>query len=398
MEWFCHFVYFYIHFEFLNYSVLYSKPKSACAIHCWQNIRLKDLFEYDEDHVTLKQMNQWLKAKFDLFDNTKVYYLQDLHSWDQKVKIEDDVQLRCYLKKVSDVMKSYIMVSVESDSPYQSPCKGDNSTVSALSTQTRGSVQANFHQRVLTRDGSCCVFCGDTKKANLKAAHIFDIFRANDIPPEEENFLHQFEIIDLYDTENGITLCNECHNVFDALLCCVKVEFQNDEVINHKIVVANALKKSLEFSEKWTKLDGASVKVPTMQLLRRRWPSPELFQFRENKYNEYTLMRRQLAEDLPNICKCGKRTKSAVGLASHMRSKVCLERITSKSNKLSTLFTPMQSKSAKKSQGKRQRASTAGKDMLSTPILSKSAKKRQRKRQRASLAGKELFTTDQQLK
>ncbi len=347
-------------------SVLNSNSK--CAIHYWQNLRVKGLFEYDEDNVTISQFFQWLKAKFgEVEDNVKVYYLRDLGSWKNKVKLITDERLRVYLRTVSrDLsLKSYIVVSVESESPDQSPSKNDNSTVSTLTNQSRGSVQANFHQRVLTRDGCCCVFCGDIKKANLKAAHIFDIFRAKDIPPNDENFLHQYEIIDLYDTENGITLCSECHDVFDALLCCVKVVKQND-VISHQIVVANALKASPEFTEKWTRLDGSNVQVPTAELLRKKWPSPELFQFRESKYNEYALKRRQLAQDLPNICKCGKRTRSAAGLAQHMRSKVCLERITSKSNKFTTLYTPLQSKSAKKrQQRKRKMQSSAGKILFS---------------------------------
>ncbi len=339
-------------------TVLNSNFTSKCAIHCWQNLRIKDLFEYDEENTTISQFFQWLKAKFrEVEDNVKVYYLRDLGSWKDKVKLITDDQLRFYLRTVSQdlSLKSYIVVSIESESPDQSPSKDDNSTVSALTNQSRGSVQANFHQRVLTRDDCCCVFCGDTKKANLTAAHIFDMFRAEDIPPNDETFLQQYEIIDLYDTENGITLCSECHDVFDALLCCVKVEIQNVDVISHKIVVANALKASPEFTEKWTRLDGGNVRVPTVGFLRKKWPSPEVFQFRENKYNEYALKRRQLAQDLPNICKCGKRTKSATGLAHHMRSKICLERITSKSNKLSALYTPVQSKSAKKRQQRKRK-------------------------------------------
>mmetsp|Transcript_19162 Transcript_19162/g.26393 ORF Transcript_19162/g.26393 Transcript_19162/m.26393 type:complete len:105 (+) Transcript_19162:231-545(+) len=88
---------------------------------------------------------------------------------------------------------------------------------------SKGSVQTNFHQRVLTRDGSICVFCNNKRKAELKAAHLFDIFRAKDIPKNDPDFLQQYEITELYDTSNGITLCSECHDVFDALLCCVQL-------------------------------------------------------------------------------------------------------------------------------------------------------------------------------
>ncbi len=121
-------------------------------------------------------------------------------------------------------------------------------------------------------------------------------------------------------------------DVFDALLYCVKVVVNSEGVvIGHKIVVANALKSSFEFAGKWSLLDGADVRLPTKPTLLKFWPPEELFQFIETKYDEYTEKRHVLAQDLPNVCKCGKRTKSTAGLAYHMRSKSCLVRMTSKS-------------------------------------------------------------------
>ncbi len=127
----------------------------------------------------------------------------------------------------------------------------------------------------------------------------------------------------------------------------------------HKIVVANALKSSPEFAEKWTQLDGAAVRLPTKSTLLKHWPPAELFRFREAKYDEYTVKRHQLAQDLPTVCKCGKRTKSATGLANHMRSKSCLERMITKSNKLSKLFTPTKSSTEKKRRSKRKKPKSA---------------------------------------
>lgn len=303
----------------------------------------------------------------------KVYYLSDLESWNQRIRIDDNEALRSNLMLVSNdkSLQSYLMVSIEQESPTKPPCDDNASTkqssaVSGLTNHSRGSVQGSFHQRVLTRDGSCCVFCGDRVKAHLFAAHIFDMFRAADIPDEDAEFLLQYEILDLYDTSNGITLCGECHDVFDALLCCVKVEFDSEgAVTSHRIVVANALKSSAEFAGKWSKLDGASVRVPTKPILLKHWPPAELFQFRETKYDEYAVKRRQLAQDLPNVCKCGKRTKSPAGLANHMRSKACLERLTTKSNKFSNLFTPANTSSVKKKRPKRRKLLAAGKALFS---------------------------------
>ncbi len=193
-------------------AVLNSNSTGKCAIHCWQNLRVRGLFEYDEDYVTLAQLYQWLKATFgEVEDYVEIYYLPDLGRWKDKINLLTDAQLRSYLRTVSQdlSLKSYIVVSTQSESPDQSPSNDSNSTVSTLTSQSKGSVERNFRQRVLTRDNGRCVFCGDAKKANLKAAHIFDIFRANDIPADDINFLHQYEIIDLYDTENGITLCSD---------------------------------------------------------------------------------------------------------------------------------------------------------------------------------------------
>lgn len=140
------------------------------------------------------------------------------------------------------------------------------------------------------------------------------------------------------------------------MLCCVKVEFDSEcAVIGHKIVVANALKSSAEFAAKWSKLDGASVRVPTNPVLLKHWPPAELILFREAKYNEYAVKRRQLAQDLPNVCKCGKRNKSAAELAYHMRYKSCLERMATKSNKFSKLSTYVKTSSVKKQRSKRRK-------------------------------------------
>lgn len=121
---------------------------------------------------------------------------------------------------------------------------------------------------------------------------------------------------------------------------------------SHKIVVANALKSSPEFAEKWTQLDGADVRLPTKPTPLKHWPPAELFLFRVAKYDEYTVKRHQLAQDLPTVCKCGKGTKSAAGLANHIRSKSCLERMTTKSNKFSKLFTPAKTSTGKKPRSK----------------------------------------------
>lgn len=341
-------------------------------------MKIRELFEFDQDAVSMQYIFQWIKAKFSAVISfahgfaAKVYYLSDLESWDQRIRINDDESLRSNLMQVSNDVsqQSYIMVSIEQESPTKPACdvnasSKQSSAVSSLTDHSSDSAQDNFHQRVLKRDG-CCVFCGDCVPAHLFVAHIFDVCPATGIPGEDVEFLQQYGITDLYETDNGITLCGECYDVFNALLCCVKVEFDSaGVVIGHTIVVANALTSSAKFADKWSKLDGASVRVPTNPLLLKYWPPAELFEFRKSKLDEYAEKCLRLSEDLPNICKCGKRNMSAAGLANHMRYRSRLEWMTTKSNKLSELFTPAKSSSVKKKRTNRAKRAAAGKALFS---------------------------------
>lgn len=50
---------------------------------------------------------------------------------------------------------------------------------------------------VFERDGFTCQFCGDNRGGNLNAHHIFSFAKHEDL---------------IFDINNGITLCKECHN------------------------------------------------------------------------------------------------------------------------------------------------------------------------------------------
>lgn len=294
---------------------------------------------------------QWISASFstiisrEMMESVRIYYLPNMGGRADKERINDTPTLKQKLSIVSNdsSFKSAILVSVEENSPKNSPCNDNislhSSNVSALTSTTRGSMQDNFHSRVLKRDNEHCVFCGEDTKAHLKAAHIFDVFRANYIPPDDKKFLQQYELIDLYDTSNGITLCADCHFAFDALLCCVDVVDDNG-VAKHILKVAEALKQSAEYGEKWRPLDGTAVRVPTDPVLLKHWPPDALFKFRKSKFDEYKMKRDETAKDRPYVCRCGMRTKSEQGLARHIRSKKCLTRQTSSSVRYSNLFTP----------------------------------------------------------
>jgi hypothetical protein len=261
---------------------------------------------------------QWVMTKFNneasflsLSCNFKVYYLENIEQWQNRIKIVDTATLRESLLLVSEknFFRPFIVVSIEENSPNKAPCiiNSCDTPMSVITNSTcksnRGSSQDNFHQRVLSRDDSQCVFCNNTITSELEAAHIFEVFRDKDIPNDDKNFLRQYDIIDMYDTNNGITLCRECHRAFDKRLCCVHVEHdENGIAIDHTIIVANALIQNQMNTEKWIELQGKSVRVPTENKLLKYWPTEKLFKYREDKFNEKTDERHQLTEDCSFVC------------------------------------------------------------------------------------------------
>ena len=171
---------------------------------------------------------------------------------------------------------------------------------------------------------------------------------------EEEKYYIQYELFTLWDTNNGLTLCIDCYDIYDALLCCIKATTTTTTTISngsdsdkgyatttntttavtatstipvtttYTILVSSVLKSHPIFSDKLSRLDGTSVALPE-RMFMNRWPSVVLLQYRENMYNKYMLENHPLEVTLPHECThCGLRTKTEVRLASHMRSKACL--------------------------------------------------------------------------
>lgn len=104
--------------------------KNICSIHCWQHMNISEVFEFDNDTVTFSNFLQWMRAKFNRVIpfshgwSVKVYYLSDLDSWDQRIRIDGDEALRTNLMLVSSdrSLQSYIMVSIEHESLTMPPC------------------------------------------------------------------------------------------------------------------------------------------------------------------------------------------------------------------------------------------------------------------------------------
>lgn len=71
-----------------------------------------------------------------------------------------------------------------------------------------------WRMQVFVRDRYVCQHCGDSKGGNLSAHHIksfSSILRENEI----KTFSHALECSELWETRNGLTLCDNCHKKTD---------------------------------------------------------------------------------------------------------------------------------------------------------------------------------------
>jgi hypothetical protein len=250
-----------------------------------------------------------------------IYFLPELNDFITRQKINTIEELRCKIEIVlaDESLRSGIYVNASKTSPEKEPCD-DDSVLSSLSSNTsssRGSQQQCFSRRVLKRDGEC-VFCGHAITANLEAAHIIDVAAGNNVR-DLDALLDSVGLLTLYDTENGLTLCKTCHKTFDADLCCVG----GDE----RIAVADAIFSchDTNFVEHWQKVKGKTMKPPNETHLSNA-PNKRALVYRKARFDEYGAQRSQARENKPFVCNlCGSRTKSAIGLMSHMGSKKCHE-------------------------------------------------------------------------
>jgi hypothetical protein len=126
--------------------------------------------------------------------------------------------------------------------------------------------QRRFRAAVLRRDGAACVLCNEGErsgggKSALEAAHVVAV-RA------DERIVASVELLNRFDTMNGVTLCAECHYYFDRHLWRVTPEGAAD--------VADAL-LARAGCERWHALHGRALRAPATPALREQWPSARLW-------------------------------------------------------------------------------------------------------------------------
>ena len=190
---------------------------------------------------------------------------------------------------------------------------GSGSESASVRSGRPASVQRNFRARVLQRDGARCVFCGG-EDGGVAAAHLVE-----DNKHAEASLLESLGLVDTFDTTNGITLCSECHDAFDAHLVYV-------DSSTGCLKVARALEFARGFQDKWAPLQGRRVRIPP-PLYAQSWPMPALFDYGRALFEADGAARRANVMRCAQICPlCHlRRFATTQGLARHMHRATCRE-------------------------------------------------------------------------
>jgi hypothetical protein len=178
------------------------------------------------------------------------------------------------------------------------PPSVDGSRVSTL--------RRRFRTAVLRRDGAVCVLCREEErrggKSALEAAHVVAA-RAPAAVAES------VELLNSYDTCNGVTLCADCHYYFDRHLWHV--------LADGTAAVADAL-MARTGCERWRALHGCALRAPATAALREYWPPARFWAVQTALFEAARELRHKDAIAKPFLCDaCCWRTKSAAALDAH---------------------------------------------------------------------------------
>ena len=137
-------------------------------------------------------------------------------------------------------------------------------------------------------------------KSRLEAAHVVAL-------GTPARILDEIPLINLFDSQNGIALCADCHYWYDRHMW---------HVADGKARVADALRHRLG-CERWVALDGRVLRQPNPPL-DELWPLPRYWAVQERLCRAAAAARAELVADCPFFCDmCGARAASQRGLGRH---------------------------------------------------------------------------------
>jgi len=102
----------------------------------------------------------------------------------------------------------------------------------------------NFREKVLKRDGYCCIYCHSDKF--LHAAHIISL---------HDGLIKGYALEQLYADDNGITLCKDCHYLYDWAINSSPYKYSRSYLPGRKKYKARFIKAVVEYYS-ITKLGG----------------------------------------------------------------------------------------------------------------------------------------------
>ena len=165
--------------------------------------------------------------------------------------------------------------------------------------------QKYFRAGLLKRDGAACVLCGRADdgggKSCLEAAFVVAV-------STPARILDEIPLVNIFDTQNGIVLCADCHHWYDRHMWYVGAD--------GNARVADALRHRVG-CERWTALHGRSLRqpVPPLDVL---WPLPRYWAVQERLCQEAAAARAEVVLGHPFFCDvCGARAKTEAGLRRH---------------------------------------------------------------------------------
>lgn len=164
-----------------------------------------------------------VKRRFSLNDESefRLYFIPNERDVNSRRYVTNDEQLDDYFEHAGNPT---LFVWLCGD-PYLSPASLPSDTVTRVSSSdpsqsvsSRGVYQRKFREAVRRRDERKCVVSGvhlRDKTGNVEAAHILGVEKSLRLAREEANVLNE------YDTANGMLLEKSLHVAFDAFRWCM---------------------------------------------------------------------------------------------------------------------------------------------------------------------------------
>ena len=312
------------------------KRSSQVLVRNWSNSAQYFKVPYPE---SLRDLEKSICFETLIDPPLKLYYLGDSKIFEARVKIDSDAVLEASLDKIdswkcrSGAIVPEILFQHGSSSPITTPFKllwegqqgrpaaaADDQNRASSSPTSRASRlgQSIFSEGVRTRDLGQCVFCDS--KENLTAAHLiaYKAIDSSAVAPLTLLF-SKCCISNIQATENGITLCQSCHEQFDHHFVGV-----NPDTMLVEVSGALLYSRNPDIRLKWSKIAGKRIAARSTM---GHWPSVEAFRVKYDVFlaNTNSCSRRAKQKEFLAFCgTCGKGCKNSRGLKQHQIQNGCI--------------------------------------------------------------------------